>query len=474
MTRVEPGWPGFRGLARACGRLVLFASLVPLAHADELPRYKLKVGQELIYRSIDGPTNSQNVTSDKTVLRKYKQWTLDVVRQNGDGTWRIVFLQKNRSHVTDPDGEKTESELCWDGYLDLASDGRVIENWTIHSLANPTVLFPPLPPDQPSLATSWESKLALEPTRRNLRTAESGSQPNGDDWRFTEDEEKMEDVIYLTSTRREYVFDRKQGLVRRATTHTTEKWLQIVRPAIPVELVSNRQLDGNETKLLSEESDRYFVARQQCDKLLERASHDFAHAQKLLDQARLRLDGLNGQLTTPLFMAILKNKSEDYEDDRRSYLARAERHGKIVDRPSQDWQTTDFDGTPRALRDYRGKVVILDFWFRSCAWCIRAMPQIKALADDFKGQNVAILGINLDEDDDDAEFVIDQMKLNYPTLKNGPLDEGIDAKYDVKSGPTLVLIDTQGIVRRIYDGYSPTLRVDLGEEIRKLLAEKDR
>jgi peroxiredoxin len=96
------------------------------------------------------------------------------------------------------------------------------------------------------------------------------------------------------------------------------------------------------------------------------------------------------------------------------------------------------------------------------------------LVDDFSGQDVAILGVNSDEDDTDALFVIDKLKLNYPTLRNSSASgkDRINTKYLVHGWPTLVVIDPKGVVRHFHSGYSPTLRHDLGEKIRELLTEK--
>lgn len=99
------------------------------------------------------------------------------------------------------------------------------------------------------------------------------------------------------------------------------------------------------------------------------------------------------------------------------------------------------------------------------------MPQMKQLADDFSGQEVAILGMNSDDDLDDARFVIDHLKLNYATLKNGQDNDRINMKYEIHGWPTLVVIDGNGVVRHIHSGYSPTLRKDLAKKIRELLAK---
>jgi len=153
-----------------------------------------------------------------------------------------------------------------------------------------------------------------------------------------------------------------------------------------------------------------------------------------------------------------------------SFKYAAEDEGKsdaLLNKAAASWATTDLDGHKHALEDYRGKVVALDFWYRGCGWCMRAMPQIKALADQFRGRPVVILGMNTDQDDKDARFVVDKLQLNYLTLKAAALPE----KYGVQGFPTFLIIDQQGILRARHVGYSPTLLDEMGRAIENLLKE---
>lgn len=90
------------------------------------------------------------------------------------------------------------------------------------------------------------------------------------------------------------------------------------------------------------------------------------------------------------------------------------------------------------------------------------------LADDFKDEPVAILGMNTDRNEADAKFVVDAMKLNYPVLKA----EGLPEKYHVRGFPTLIIIDPQGKVADVHIGYSPTLRDEVAKSVKAILAKK--
>jgi thiol-disulfide isomerase/thioredoxin len=170
-------------------------------------------------------------------------------------------------------------------------------------------------------------------------------------------------------------------------------------------------------------------------------------------------------LTNEELKADLAEKIAQHGRMEKYYLDGAERRAKFLGKPAADFETTDIDGKKVKLADLRGKVVVLDFWYRGCGWCIKAMPQMNQLAEDFAGKPVAIFGMNTDRKEADAKFVIEKMALKYPTLKG----EGLPEKFGVQGFPTLIVIDQRGRVHDIHVGYTPTLREDIGKEIRQLL-----
>jgi thiol-disulfide isomerase/thioredoxin len=171
-------------------------------------------------------------------------------------------------------------------------------------------------------------------------------------------------------------------------------------------------------------------------------------------------------------------KAEDWMQHGQEYTHFAEsahlseeqaQEREATNKPAAHWETTDIDGKMHSLIEYRGKVVILDFWFRGCEPCIKAMPQIKEIAEKYQGRPVAVLGMNTDKKQEDARFVVNQLKLNYPTLKA----EGLPEKYNVQGFPTLVIIDQQGMIRGWHLGYSPDLGKEVCKVIERLLAGHD-
>jgi thiol-disulfide isomerase/thioredoxin len=185
----------------------------------------------------------------------------------------------------------------------------------------------------------------------------------------------------------------------------------------------------------------------------------------LLTEARETLTKARDASTLPTIRDLLDAQVKKHDQMAQYTRDEAIRRASTVGKPAAEWEAKDLDGKPHALKDYRGKVVVLDFWYRGCGWCIRAMPQVNQLADDFKDQPVAVLGMNTDQKEEDAKFVVEAMSLKYPVLKA----EGLPQKYGVRGFPTLVLIGPDGTVRDLHVGYSPTLREEVAKEIRSLL-----
>ena len=137
----------------------------------------------------------------------------------------------------------------------------------------------------------------------------------------------------------------------------------------------------------------------------------------------------------------------------------------LIGSPSPDWESTDLEDSPVALRDYRGQVVVLDFWFRECAYCLRMMPQIQQVEKDFADQPVTFLGMSVDDEVEDARFVVQQMDVTQRVV----VAQKIHPLYKTTSAPLLVVIGPQGDVRDIFVGYRSTIQEELTEVIREAL-----
>lgn len=103
------------------------------------------------------------------------------------------------------------------------------------------------------------------------------------------------------------------------------------------------------------------------------------------------------------------------------------------------------------ISDFKGKVVLLDFWYLSCYPCLKAIPDLIKLQKEFK-KDLVIIGIN---DVDDQEFITEyfkKRKVNY--LSTYKTDENFSKILKITSHPTILLYDIQGKLIHTDTGYS--------------------
>ncbi len=133
-----------------------------------------------------------------------------------------------------------------------------------------------------------------------------------------------------------------------------------------------------------------------------------------------------------------------------------------------DFQLKLFDGSEFRLSDYRGQVVLINFWASWCPPCRDEAPDLQALYNDFRASGFVVVGVNMLESSvEKALGFINEFDISYP---NGE-DTGqyITNLYRVEGPPESFLIDRQGQVRHFYIG---SLRYDdVSSRVEALLAE---
>jgi peroxiredoxin len=117
-----------------------------------------------------------------------------------------------------------------------------------------------------------------------------------------------------------------------------------------------------------------------------------------------------------------------------------------VGKPAPDFQVTDLKGETLSLKDYRGQVVLLDFWATWCGPCIAEMPKIKKTYEKYKDQNFQIIGISLDMAQEPLTTYVEKEGLAWIHY----WDESGDLRnlYGVRGIPSAFLVDGEGIIRK--------------------------
>src|SRR6185312_748815 len=114
-------------------------------------------------------------------------------------------------------------------------------------------------------------------------------------------------------------------------------------------------------------------------------------------------------------------------------------------KPAADFTLRDANGTAVKLSDYRGKVVLLNFWATWCGPCTLEIPWFIEFEQQYKTQGFAVVGVSMDEDGWNAiKPYMAAHKMNYRVLLG---DDSVSQLYGgVESLPTTFLIDRKGRV----------------------------
>jgi thiol-disulfide isomerase/thioredoxin len=107
----------------------------------------------------------------------------------------------------------------------------------------------------------------------------------------------------------------------------------------------------------------------------------------------------------------------------------------------------DIDGQPMKLSDFRGKVVFVTFWASWCNPCMGMVPAEKELVERMKGRPFVMIGVNGDNDRQQAKSVSAKHGINWRSFWDGGSQGTTASKWGVQSWPTSYLVDTKGVIR---------------------------
>jgi len=125
----------------------------------------------------------------------------------------------------------------------------------------------------------------------------------------------------------------------------------------------------------------------------------------------------------------------------------------------------DLTGQQISLDQFKGKIVMLDFWATWCGPCRMTMPIVENLQKEY-ADSLVLLTINLQETQDVVRDYIHAQGIRSRVLLD---EEGtVGTMYEAGEIPMQILIDKQGIVRFAVSGYGPNMAAQLRTEINKL------
>ena len=120
---------------------------------------------------------------------------------------------------------------------------------------------------------------------------------------------------------------------------------------------------------------------------------------------------------------------------------------QFVNQPAPDFRVMDIRGEELTLEQYRGQVVLLDFWATWCGPCIAEMPNVKLAYAKHRDRKFQIIGISLDSSIAPLEAYIQKEGIEWRQYLDSTGQIG--SLYGVRAIPSTFLIDGAGIVRRV-------------------------
>ena len=127
------------------------------------------------------------------------------------------------------------------------------------------------------------------------------------------------------------------------------------------------------------------------------------------------------------------------------YLSKIKPTLALLRKPVPDFSATDLDGNPISLQQYRGKVVLLDFWAVWNGFCIGDMLNVKKVYDTYKDREFDIIGVSLDTDEAKLRDYLQKNDIQWRQIFSGQERQcPLAQQYDVRSIPTRWLISRDG------------------------------
>ena len=144
---------------------------------------------------------------------------------------------------------------------------------------------------------------------------------------------------------------------------------------------------------------------------------------------------------------------------------------RVPEARAADFALQTADGDTLRLSDFRGKVVMVDFWASWCGPCRQEAATLNRIYSAYSGAPVEFVGVNVWDTPDAAEVFLVEFGVAYPTGVDA--DGSIALEYGVRGIPEKFFIDADGVVQRKYVGPMPedVLRAALDELLAQASAQ---
>jgi len=137
--------------------------------------------------------------------------------------------------------------------------------------------------------------------------------------------------------------------------------------------------------------------------------------------------------------------------------------------PAPQFTLTTRAGRDVSLTQYRGQVVMINFWASWCGPCRQEMPLLESIYKKYNKLGFTLLGVNVEPDSKAADDWLKATPVTFPILYDK--ESKVSKLYDVAGMPSTVIIDRSGKLRVLHRGYKPGDENEYLDSIRSLIRE---
>jgi peroxiredoxin len=137
--------------------------------------------------------------------------------------------------------------------------------------------------------------------------------------------------------------------------------------------------------------------------------------------------------------------------------------------PAANFTLKSAGGENIRLSEYRGQVVLLNFWASWCGPCRQEMPELDTLHQKYADLGFTVFGVNVEQDRKMADKILRDIPVSFPILFDD--QNTVSELYDVDAMPVTVLVDRNGEIRFMHRGYKPGYEVEYEAQVRELVRE---
>jgi peroxiredoxin len=140
-----------------------------------------------------------------------------------------------------------------------------------------------------------------------------------------------------------------------------------------------------------------------------------------------------------------------------------------IEGTAPDFTLKSRSGENIKLSEYRGDVVMINFWASWCAPCRQEMPLLEEMYKKYSDLGFVLLGVNVEEDSTKASELLRDVAVTFPVLYDNKND--VSKLYKVVAMPSTVLVDRDGKMRYLHRGYLPGYENEYVKQIKELIRE---